>query len=75
MHQQNYLLIKSYLIIKTLLRLLVSSSSLVALLLFTNSALAVTPVVNSPNQIASPAVSLNVDRSTLQLHTNFYTHI
>ncbi|MEM8722579.1 MAG: hypothetical protein AAGE84_25370 [Cyanobacteria bacterium P01_G01_bin.39] len=57
--------------IRTLLRLLATSSSLVALLLFTNSALAVTPADNSLNQIAAPAVSLNVVSSTLQLHTNF----
>ncbi|MEM7595522.1 MAG: hypothetical protein AAF383_29150 [Cyanobacteria bacterium P01_A01_bin.83] len=57
--------------IKTLLRLLTTSSSLVALLLFTNSALAVTPTDNWLNQTASPAISLNVVSSTLQLHTNF----
>ena len=38
--------------IKTLLRLLATSSSLVALLLFTNSALAVTPADNLPSDKA-----------------------
>ncbi len=57
--------------IKTLLRLLATSSSLVALLLFTNSAIAVTSTDSLFNQTASPVVSLNVVSSILQLHPNF----
>ncbi|MEM7761405.1 MAG: hypothetical protein AAF298_25235 [Cyanobacteria bacterium P01_A01_bin.40] len=72
--------------LKNLLRLLATSSSLVALLLLTNSAIsfrgfepigsvgviAANPIDNSVNYVESAVVSLNVVAPTLQLHGNFH---
>lgn len=56
--------------IKSILRLLAASTSFVALLLTTKSAIAATPIDYPINQVESPVVSLNVVSPTLQLIGN-----
>ena len=53
--------------IKSILRLLAASTSFVALLLITNSALAVAPMTNTITQLDTAYVSLNIVSPTLQL--------
>lgn len=53
--------------IKSILRLLAASTSFIALLLITNSAIAVVPMTNDLNQLETPIVSLNLVSPTLQL--------
>ena len=53
---------------KYILRLLAASTSLVALLLVTNSAIAATPSNNSPAKFSSTTISLNVISPSLQLN-------
>jgi|GEM_PF-2386575 len=53
--------------IKNILRLLTTSTSLVALLLVTNSAIAITLPAHPVTQVKSSTVSLNVISPTLQL--------
>ncbi len=56
--------------IKSILRLLAASTSFVALLLITNSAIATTPIDNPLNRLESSIVSLNVISPSWQSMSN-----
>ena len=56
--------------IKSILRLLAASTSFVALLLITNSAIAATPIDNPLNRVESSIVSLNVITPSLESISN-----
>ena len=56
--------------IKSILRLLAASTSFVALLLITNSAIAATPIDNPLNRVESSIASLNVISPSLQSMSN-----
>lgn len=53
--------------LKNILRLLAASTSFVALLLVTNSAIAITPLVNTSDQFQATSINLNVVSPSLQL--------
>ena len=56
--------------IKSILRLFAASTSFVALLLITNSAITATPIDNPLNQVELSVVSLNVISPSLQSMSN-----
>ncbi len=59
-----------FLMIKSILRLLAASTSFVALLLMTNSAIAATSIDYTVNQVEPSVVSINVVSPSLQLIGN-----